>query len=60
LWNEVKDFIGAIRKFPARLRGFVAELFRPEREAEQRREAERQVQQTERHQQKKKSYELGR
>jgi len=40
LWNEVKDFIGAIRKFPARLREFVAELFRPEREAAQQREQE--------------------
>jgi septal ring factor EnvC (AmiA/AmiB activator) len=34
LWNEVKDFIGAIRKFPSRLREFVSELFRPEREQE--------------------------
>ena len=40
LWNEVKDFIEAIRKFPARLREFVAGLFRPEREAAQRREQE--------------------
>ena len=40
LWNEVKDFIGAIRKFPVRLREFVAELFRHEREAAQVREQE--------------------
>ncbi|GHV48538.1 Plasmid recombination enzyme type 2 [Clostridia bacterium] len=56
LWNEVKDFIGAIRKFPARLKAFIAELFRPEREAEQRRELERQQHQ----QTKKKSYDIGR
>jgi hypothetical protein len=43
LWDEVKDFIGAIRKFPARLKDFIAELFRPEREAGQRREAETQA-----------------
>ena len=53
LWNEVKDFIGAIRKFPARLKEFVAELFRPEREAEQRREQERQAQYELQHQQQK-------
>ena len=40
LWNEVKDFIGAIRKFPVRLREFIAELFRPEREAARVREQE--------------------
>jgi len=50
LWSEVKDFISAIRKFPSHLREFVAELFQPEREAEQRREQERQAQ---RHQPKK-------
>jgi uncharacterized coiled-coil protein SlyX len=59
LWNEVKDFISAIRRFPARLREFVTELFRPEREREQARELERkeqlQLQRT-----KKKSYEMGR
>jgi len=53
LWNEVNDFVGAIRKFPARLREFVSELFRPEREATQRREQE-QIQQPQ--QTKKKSY----
>jgi len=53
LWNEVKDFIGAIRKFPARLKEFVADLFRPEREAEQRREQERQAQYELQHQQQK-------
>jgi chromosome segregation ATPase len=40
LWNKVKDYIGAIRKLPARLREFVSELFRPEREAAQQRERE--------------------
>jgi uncharacterized coiled-coil protein SlyX len=34
LWNEVKDFIQAIRKFPARLREFIVTLF-PKREQEQ-------------------------
>jgi hypothetical protein len=52
LWNEVKYFIGAIRKFPQRLCEFTAELFRPERE-EQQREAERQAQSQERKQHKK-------
>ena len=58
LWNEVKDFIGAIRKFPARMREFVAELFRPEREREQARELERQAQ-LQQQKTKKKSYEMG-
>ncbi|GHU35011.1 Plasmid recombination enzyme type 2 [Clostridia bacterium] len=56
LWNEVKDFISAIRKFPARLKEFIAELFRPEREREQQHELERQQNQ----QTKKKSYDRGR
>ena len=56
LWNEVKDFISAIRKFPARLREFVSELLRPEREAARQREQE-QIQQAQQPQQrKKKSY----
>ena len=56
LWNEVKEFIGAIRKFPARMREFVAELFRPERETARRREQE-QIQQPQQPQKtKKKSY----
>jgi len=38
LWNEVKDFIGAIRRFPSRLREFISELFRPEREQQQQAE----------------------
>jgi hypothetical protein len=59
LWNEVKDFIGAIRKFPARMREFVAELFRPEREREQARELEHQ-QQLQQQRTKKKSYDHGR
>lgn len=41
LWNEVKDFIGAIRKFPARLRDFIAGLFKPEHSQEQKREQQR-------------------
>ncbi|MCL1821089.1 MAG: plasmid recombination protein [Oscillospiraceae bacterium] len=56
LWNEVKDFIGAIRKFPARLKEFVSELFRPEREAAQRREQEQIQQSQQSHKTKKKSY----
>ena len=44
LWNEVKGFISAIRKFPSRLLEFVVELFRPEREATTQREQERKAQ----------------
>jgi hypothetical protein len=35
LWSEVKDFIQAIRKFPARLREFIATLFPQKHEQEQ-------------------------
>jgi myosin heavy subunit len=58
LLSEVKDFITAIRKFPQRLREFISELFRPEREEQERREAERQAQISERKQQRK-SYDIG-
>ncbi|GHU87257.1 Plasmid recombination enzyme type 2 [Clostridia bacterium] len=58
LRSEVKPYLDAIRKFPARIKDFVTELFRPEREAEQRREQERQAQQAER-QLHKKSHDIG-
>jgi len=60
LWNEVKDFIGAVRKFPARLREFVGVLFRPEREAARQQELEFEQQQQSQPAQKKKSYDYGR
>lgn len=56
LWNEVKDFIGAIRRFPARMKEFVAELFRPEHEAAQQREQEQIRQPHQPQKTKKKSY----
>jgi len=31
LWREVKEYIGAIRKFPERMREVVVDLLKPQR-----------------------------